>query len=412
MSEKLTAGRRKFLPMLGHVNGKRSAVTCALKCNNACLAPDANCSDNHYFRDIVDAALTRRAALGLAAGAALVVGAGVQTQDAAQAAPGRAGKGNPNSWTKGKPSAFGFDAISPVAADVDDLVVPAGFEWEPIIRWGDPLFKSAPEFDPENQTARDQERQFGYNNDYLTIIPDADNPLHGILVCNHEYVNEQAMFSEAMFRDNRRELIRTAMMAQGLSVVELQRKKVGSPWTYIVGGKRNRRITTDTAFVIDGPAAGSDLMKTASDSTGTVVAGTNNNCSGGLTPWGTVLSGEENFDSYFVGKDDEKFARYSLSNEPTPHEWESVEPRWNANNPGYENESNRFGWIVELTRRIPRLPRASTPPWAASSTRAPTFTLIPLPATWLLTWAMTRALSTSTSSFPATATSRAIRSTT
>ena len=39
--------------MLGHTAGKRSAVTCALKCDNACVDPiPNNTCDNEYFRDI------------------------------------------------------------------------------------------------------------------------------------------------------------------------------------------------------------------------------------------------------------------------------------------------------------------------------------------------------------------------
>ena len=70
------------------------------------------------------------------------------------------------------------------------------------------------------------------------------------------------------------------------------------PWRYVRGAPRNRRITPNTRFTLTGPAAGSDLVKTAADRTGRRVSGTGN-CSGSTTPWDTVLSGEENFDSYF-----------------------------------------------------------------------------------------------------------------
>ena len=60
---------RTFLPMADHVRGKRSAVTCALKCDNACLKATCNTSSNGYFRDIVGAKLSRRAVLGASAAA-------------------------------------------------------------------------------------------------------------------------------------------------------------------------------------------------------------------------------------------------------------------------------------------------------------------------------------------------------
>lgn len=355
MTEQNPHSTRRFLPMLNHVRGKRSAVTCALKCNNACLEPDANCSDNHYFKDIIETTISRRSALGIAAGATLVVGTGVAGQNAAQA--GVPAHANPKAWKRGKSlGTFDFTPIKPVASDVDEFTVPAGFKWEPIIRWGDPLFSTAPEFDPKNQSAAAQAQQFGYNNDYLTIVPDADYPLRGVLVCNHEYVNEQNMFPASLFETNPAEVARISMAAQGLSVVELTRKKVGSPWTYVVDGARNRRVTTSTPFTLDGPAAGSKLLKTVADPTGTVVLGTNNNCSGGYTPWGTVISGEENFDSYFVGLDNEKFKRYTIKNKPSVHGWEDVDPRFSAQNAGYENEANRFGYIVELDPQNPSAP--------------------------------------------------------
>ena len=55
MSE--TARKFTLLPMLGHTKGKRSPVTCALKCDNACAGEVCNTSSNGYFRDIASAAM-------------------------------------------------------------------------------------------------------------------------------------------------------------------------------------------------------------------------------------------------------------------------------------------------------------------------------------------------------------------
>jgi hypothetical protein len=55
---------RTFLPMLGHTRGNRDAATCHFKCGNACAKDVCNTSENSYFRDIADSALSRRSILG------------------------------------------------------------------------------------------------------------------------------------------------------------------------------------------------------------------------------------------------------------------------------------------------------------------------------------------------------------
>jgi secreted PhoX family phosphatase len=333
--------------MADHVRGKRSPVTCHFKCANACLGPECNTSANPHFRDIASAALTRRALLGL--GAAGAVGIAI-----AAASPAGSAIAVPGGGASGARGGLPFEAIAPVPAIVDDLTVPAGYQWAPIIRWGDPLFSSVPALDFENQTAEAQAGQFGYNCDYLDIIADRSGRT-GVLVNNHEYVNPNLMFAPS---DDPAELDRRAAIykaAHGFSVVELRRSKLGRPWRYLVDGRRNRRITADTVFEVTGPAAGSELMKTAEDSEGRWVKGTLGNCAGGTTPWGTVLSGEENFDGYFVWAADtagQKRYRATPSTAST-YTFERIDPRFNAQDPAFVNEPNRFGWIVEIDPEDP-----------------------------------------------------------
>jgi secreted PhoX family phosphatase len=336
--------RKRFLPMLGHTTGKRSAVTCALKCDNACFHPVPNTSDNEYFRDIAGRAFSRRGFLaGAVAGSAVVIGYAV----AGDAPPAVAAPGG------GK---LPFTPIAPVPAVFDQFVVPVGYQWTPIIRWGDPLFSASDAFDPWHQTATLQERQFGYNNDYLDVIV-GPSGRSAVLVANHEYTNENIMFPPAATPEELDEQRRVAMAAHGMAVVELTRAAKTRPWTYVVGAPMNRRITAHTEFAVTGPAAGSDLLKTKDDPTGTRVLGTLGNCAGGTTPWGTVLSGEENFNGYFRSPGTSvSERRYGLADRPTSRGWEQIEPRFDARTAGYENEPNRFGWIVEVDPLNPNEP--------------------------------------------------------
>ncbi|GAA4767802.1 PhoX family protein [Microbacterium gilvum] len=338
------------LPMAQHVKGKRSAVTCHLKCANACTQGVCNTSSNSYFRDIVSAQMSRRALLGFgtAGAAALVLAPALAGR--ADAATGIAGT------AVGETGAFGFTSIDPVPYTVDSFVVPEGFDWTPIIRWGDPLFGDSPAFDVQNQTPEAQARQFGYNVDYTDII--RTSATTAILFVNHEYTNENIMVPAAQLEGDLDRVRRVGMKAHGLSVVELERASETAPWTPVVGAPLNRRFLDDTVYAFTGPAAGSPLLRTVDDAAGTSPRGTFGNCSGGTTPWGTILSGEENFNGYFrsagVSETDQ---RYGLGDAETARGWENVDPRFDARTPGYENEVNRFGWIVEIDPTDP----ASTP---------------------------------------------------
>ncbi|HKU31173.1 PhoX family protein [Arthrobacter sp. NyZ413] len=344
----MSPSTRKFdlLPMLGHTKGKRSPVTCALKCDNACSGEVCNTSSNGYFRDIASAAVSRRTALGLGAAGALAVvlsGLGAPEKAAADGGPGLSAAAKAG-FDKSK---LKFAPIKPMDASVDAFTVPEGFAWRPIIRWGDPLFADSPAFDLGAQTAAAQARQFGYNNDYTDILPIPDSKdRRAVLFTNHEYTNENIMFPAALAADEARAIGRAA---HGLTVVELERKNKNKPWNYVQGASLNRRFLSDTTYELTGPAAGTDLVKTIDDPSGRAIKGTLGNCSGGTTPWGTILSGEENFNGYFVAPGTSAGdKRYGLTNKATARKWELDEPRFNTNNAGYANETNRFGWIVEV----------------------------------------------------------------
>ena len=330
---------RPLLPMAGHTHGTRSAVTCHLRGGDACFQPGPNTTETSYFRDIAATVLSRRSVVGTGLSVAALTAVPLQQAAAAPAAP-RAGAGG-----NGAPGTLPFQPIESVATTVDDVTVPSGYRWDPILRWGDPILAGAPAFDAANQTPEAQAGQFGYNNDYLDIIETNRAGTKALLVCNHEYTNEGIMFPPGTDPET---LVRTVWAAHGLSVVQLERRKRGDVWTYVPGAPLNRRITLDTEFAVDGPAAGSDLLKTTADPTGRTVRGTMNNCSGGTTPWGTVISGEENFNQYFLATGtDPREKRYGLGAQDS-RGWRTYDPRWNATTADYKNEPNRFGWVVEI----------------------------------------------------------------
>jgi secreted PhoX family phosphatase len=234
--------------------------------------------------------------------------------------------------------------------------VAEGYDAQVLLRWGDPIFADAPEFDPMNQTPEKQARQFGYNTDFIGFIPINGSAEHGLLVANHEYTNEELMFpgvgvqdsKDANFSKMTKNLVDIEIAAHGGTVVEIRR--INGQWQVVKDSKYNRRITADTPMDITGPAAGHDRMKTSADATGRKVNGMINNCAGGVTPWGTWLSCEENFNGYFWGKmaDDhaeaKNYKRYGIG---TPaYAWGKYYDRFDLTKE--PNEANRFGWVVEI----------------------------------------------------------------
>ncbi len=260
------------------------------------------------------------------------------------------------------PGSLTFNRIT---LDRTDMVkVPQNYVSNILLRWGDPVLPGAPAFDINNQTKQSQLQQFGYNCDFVAYFPlEITFPLssgkkltetnRGILTVNHEYVNPELMFPGYVGGAPTQAQAEITLVAHGLSVVEIERGGSGV-WSYIQNSSYNRRITGETQMELTGPAAGDDLLKTTDDPTGTLVQGMFNNCGGGFTPWGTLLTAEENFNQYFANRNsisdnDPRKAihtRYGLPGGASELKYETFFPRFNlATNP---NEAFRFGWVVEI----------------------------------------------------------------
>ena len=250
-------------------------------------------------------------------------------------------------------SAFQFEEITRGLDETHHI--PPGYTADIVIRWGDPLFEDSPAFDPLNQSEAAQLRQFGYNNDYIGFVAlpgQVDGRAHGLLCVNHEYTSTTLMLPNVAATypaSMTQELCATEQAAHGGTVVEIV--ETDSGWRPVVGSQYNRRITAHkTPMVFTGPAAGSPRLMTSEDPEGRMAAGTMNNCAGGITPWGTWLMAEENFNGNFLGelpKDHPEASNHARYGVPGGwYQWGRFTDRYDVSKE--PNEPNRFGWIVEV----------------------------------------------------------------
>ncbi|MET8780475.1 PhoX family protein [Streptomyces sp. NPDC004589] len=287
---------RKLLPLIGTTSGShpggRSALTCRYRCGDACFHEVPNTSDNEYVGDVIAGALSRRSALRAAAVVTVATATGAATAatvpQAAAAPAGRNG-GAHTAAARG----LRFAPVAPNTADA--VTVPDGYRQNVVIRWGEPILRGAPAFDPQNPTRRQVE---------------------------------------------------VAWAAHGLTAVVVEEDSRSGRLTAVPRHPLNRRVTATSTFRLTGPAAGSDLLKTSADPSGRKVLGTLNNCSGGTTPWGTTLHGEENFNQYFANGSSATDLRYGIGTAATERKWERFDRRFDlAQEP---NEVHRFGYVVEF----------------------------------------------------------------
>ena len=181
-----------------------------------------------------------------------------------------------------------------------------------------------------------------------------DNSKTGLLVMNHEYVDDGLLHADGMATWNAAK-VRKAQAAHGVSVIEVENN--GKQWEIIRPSPWARRITANTPMAFGGPAAGHVMLQTQADARGVRPLGTLNNCASGITPWGTYLTCEENFIFYFNGGDNLSAheRRWGLRKGGVGYRWHEHVERFDATK--HPNEPNRFGWVVEIDPNNP----SSTP---------------------------------------------------
>lgn len=301
---------------------------------------DSNRSANASLQTVSDPA--RRTVLQLSLGAA----AAALFAGCASGGATRAGAGGPK---------LGFKAV-PVGMG-DTLAVPEGYVAEVIAPWGEPVGVAGqmPAWKPDaTNSATDQALQMGMHHDGIHFYALDGSANRGLLAMNHEYTDDGLLHADG-FKTWSAEKVRKAQAAHGVSVIEVARGADGR-WAVVRPSRYARRFTAFTPMSVGGPAAGHRLMQTAADPAGRTVLGTLNNCASGKTPWGTYLTGEENFAFYFDGGDkiDAHHTRWGLRKTST-YRWPEHDERFDAVK--HPNEPNRFGWVVEIDPLDP----ASTP---------------------------------------------------
>lgn len=193
-----------------------------------------------------------------------------------------------------------FSPIGPSSAD--DLVLAEGFHSNIIVKWGEKI---------------SDKEMFGFNNDFLAYIPVNDN--EAILWVNHENIHPMFVSGD----ERTKEHVDTERYNVGGSLLKIKKGDDGL-WKFVFNDHSNRRITAATKIPIVAPR---ELKG------GNMAAGTLANCAGGLTPWGSVLSCEENYQDFY-GDYNKKGDQIS----PAVFQWDRI----------YPESPEHYGWVVEV----------------------------------------------------------------
>jgi len=276
--------------------------------------------------------------------------------------------------------------FKPVTKNITDtLTVPEGYSARVLLATGDPIKRGVTPY-KNNGTDNDFEVRAGDHHDAMQYFGmdaagtawDPSSSDRALLCINHEvcedlgfvHPNGPTEYGPESTAARPQVEVDKEVAAHGVTIVELA--KQGSAYDIYPDSRYNRRVTATTVFDIQGPARGSAMMATAFSPSGEQTRGTLNNCGHGYTPWGTYLSGEENWAGYFHRREDDAvrtakevtaFDRYGIKSETSGrYNWSrfgaagntDLYSRWSVNkvaasaDQDFRNAANTFGWVVEI----------------------------------------------------------------
>ncbi|MDQ7990818.1 MAG: PhoX family phosphatase [Candidatus Dactylopiibacterium sp.] len=287
--------------------------------------------------------------------------------------PGDTGGAAP---TPPRETLLGFNPVAKSLADA--FIVPAGYTASVIYACGDPLAAGVAAarndgtdtgYDKRSGDCHDGMEYFGLSAAGTRDDASAERALLGI---NHEYITPVFLHASGPTANPRPAgEADKEIDCHGVAIVEVRRN--GGKFGVVQDSLFNRRITPNTEIEFAGVARGNALLKTKFSADGTRTRGTLNNCGTGKTPWGTLLTGEENWSGYFArgaaddaarGSDKSvtSLRRYGRNQGATSrYGWQTAGAadkyaRWDISKTGasgdgsddYRNEMNGQGYLTEI----------------------------------------------------------------
>ncbi len=204
-----------------------------------------------------------------------------------------------------------FNSIEALKAD--EVRLAKGFQQQLLIKFGDPISDAD---------------SFGTHNDYLAFVPLNEEASEGILWSNHEYLDPVFIDTKVPLDEKTLDQVHQEQYVVGGSLVHIELVD-NNKWEVVQNSEYNRRLTGQTMipFLWDEPIAGK-----------TEAMGTFAGCAGGVTPWGTILSCEENTDSFYGDNIYDEISGEVIDTMPSHYGWEYH----------YDNSPEHYGWVVEV----------------------------------------------------------------
>ncbi|MGE8683510.1 MAG: PhoX family protein [Acinetobacter sp.] len=284
------------------------------------LVEDSNTSNNTHFQTILNQHMNRRSFIAKTGSGAMALAFAASVSGCSDdddnsnntgTGPSTPQGDDKHAWSdlKQRPSKFTFEAVEKNTQNV--FSVPEGYELKVLYAVGDPINKqNAIKIDSISQSGASYKFRSGDCHDGMSFFGmhptnknyAAKESAQGLLVLNHEYLSQKELHLPNPITTGTRseDQVMREMNAHGVSVVEISKDPTSQNVKINLDSPFNRRITAQTEMELNGPARGSNLMKTRFSPDGTLTRGTFGNCGNGYTPWGTYLTAEENWSGYFA----------------------------------------------------------------------------------------------------------------